>query len=84
LTERAMTDTVDNVLKEALQLPEDDRVRIASELLASVEPGAETRDSETWIAEVERRAHAAMDGVPGVSWSDARARDEDRLRPRDP
>ena len=75
-----MTETVDDVLKEALRLPEDDRVRIASELLASVDPGAETRDSAAWIAEVERRAQAAVDGVAGVSWAEARARIEDRLR----
>jgi putative addiction module component (TIGR02574 family) len=75
-----MTDTVDDVLKEALRLPADDRVRIASELLASVAPDVETRDSEAWIAEVERRAQAAMDAVAGVSWSEARDQVEDRLR----
>lgn len=41
------------------------RVRLASELLASVEFDLETRDSDAWIVEVERRAQAALDGVTG-------------------
>ena len=74
-----MTNTVEEVLKEALQLAEDERARVAAELLASLEPDVETRHGDAWIAEVERRAQAAIAGLPGLSWDDTRTRIEQRL-----
>jgi Putative addiction module component len=74
-----MATTVDEVLKEALQLPEGERARVAAELLASLEPDVETRDAEAWIAEVERRARAAIDGLPGLSWGETRTSVEERV-----
>jgi hypothetical protein len=75
-----MTESADAILQDALRLPEEERVRVASELLASVEFDIETRDSDAWIAEVERRAQAALAGVPGLAWDETRARVEERLR----
>ena len=69
-----MSTTAEEVLKEALRLSESERARVAAELLASLEPDIETRDEEAWIAEVERRAQAAIAGVPGLSWDETRAR----------
>jgi hypothetical protein len=74
-----MTTTVEQVLKEALQLSEGERARVAAEILASLEPDVETRDSNTWIAEVERRAHAAIRGLPGLGWSEVRTHVEERI-----
>jgi putative addiction module component (TIGR02574 family) len=71
--------TADEVLKEALQLPEDERARVVAELLASLEPDIETRDEEAWIAEVERRAQAAVDGGPGLTWEQTRTIVEGRV-----
>ena len=70
-----MTTTAEEVLKEALQLSEGERARVAAELLASLEPDVETRDGEAWIAEVERRAQAAIAGVPGLTWDEGAPRD---------
>lgn len=66
--------TAEDVLREALQLSEGERVRVAAELLASLEPDVETRDGEAWgvripvivIAELERRAQAKR-RIPWVS-----------------
>ena len=74
-----MTTTAEEVLKEALQLSEGERARVAAELLASLDPDVETRDEEAWIAEVERRAQAAIAGLPGLSWEDTRTRIEERV-----
>lgn len=71
--------SAEDVLKDALQLPEPERARVAAELLASLEPDIETRDSDAWIAEVERRAQAANAGVPGLTWEETRARVEERI-----
>lgn len=69
------------ILAEALQLAPDERALIAVELLASLEPDvADGQDREAdWIAEIERRARAAIAGSPAVSWPEARARIVDRL-----
>jgi len=52
---------------------------VAAELLASLEPDVETRDGEAWIAEGERRAQAAIGGLPGLTWEDTRKRIDERL-----
>lgn len=65
-----MPTTAEDLLKEALNLSESERARVAAELLASLEPDVETRNGEAWIAEVERRANAAIGGLPGISWDE--------------
>jgi hypothetical protein len=74
-----MTTTAEEVIKEALQLSEGERARVAAELLASLEPDVETRDGEAWIAEVERRAQAAIAGLTGLTWDETRKRIEERI-----
>ena len=65
----------EEILREALQLSESDRARVAGELLTSLGP-IERRTGEEWIAEVERREQAASDGVPGLTWDEIRTRAE--------
>jgi hypothetical protein len=64
----------EEILKQALQLSESERARVAAELLASLGPDVETRDEDAWIAEVERRARAAIDGVPSLTWEELRSK----------
>jgi hypothetical protein len=50
--------TARELLANALALPAADRVKIATELLASVAPGAEVSGAEwetSWLEEVEKR-----------------------------
>src|SRR5262249_16001445 len=75
-----MSTDAEAVLKEALQLSEPERARIAAELLASLDPDVERRDSEGWIAEVERPPHAAVAGAGGLEWDETRSRIEERIR----
>jgi putative addiction module component (TIGR02574 family) len=74
-----VSSTADKVLSEALELSENERARVAAELLASLDPNLETRDGEAWIAEVERRAQAAIGGLPGLTWEETRSRVEERI-----
>jgi Putative addiction module component len=71
-----------HILEEALLLSEPERMELATELLASLTPEtqAEARSDEEWLAEIERRARAAIAGSPGIPWKDARAEIERRLR----
>jgi hypothetical protein len=70
-----MNDSVDRLLREALDLSADERAYLAAALLATLEPDVPAgQDSEhDWIREIERRALAAISGSPEMCWSEARA-----------
>jgi Tfp pilus assembly protein PilN len=72
--------TTQQILEQALQLNEDQRVVIANSLLESVDASPhDLRSDEEWITEIERRARAACAGSPALTGADARARIERRL-----
>jgi hypothetical protein len=79
-----MTTVTARLLDDALSLPEDERAGLAAELLASLAPTtrAEARSEDEWLAEIERRARAALAGSPGLSWKAARAEIERRRKAR--
>jgi putative addiction module component (TIGR02574 family) len=71
------------LLKDALALPEDERVEVASEIIASLDGPADADWNEAWIAELDRRMDAAKaQGQRGADWADVRARILQRLGPR--
>lgn len=76
-----MASTKEQLLEEALQLSADQRAELASKLLATLEPDtpSERRTEVEWIAEIERRARAAVAGNPGIPWAEARAKIQSRL-----
>jgi len=75
-----MTGSARKLLQDALALPEDERLELASEIIASVDgPGDADWDS-AWLTELDRRADAAKArGETASEWSDARARILKRL-----
>ena len=79
-----MASTADRLLDEALKLTPDERARIVTELLATLEPDSpsQRRSDQEWIQEIERRARAAMAGNPGVPWTEARGQIRSRLSTR--
>jgi putative addiction module component (TIGR02574 family) len=79
-----MAPSTQQLLKDALQLPDQQRAELVIELLdslPSVEPGQERSDAQ-WLAEIERRARAAQAGATGISWEEARKEVIDRLPKR--
>jgi len=69
------------LLQHALQLPADDRLALAAELLESVEGPEDPKWAEAWAAELDRRVRDLDEGrVQGVPWSEVRAKMEARLR----
>ncbi|MEM9597611.1 MAG: addiction module protein [Acidobacteriota bacterium] len=74
-----MAKTANHLLADALELPEEERTRLAQELLASI-GHAGSEESLTWLNELERRSRAALDGEPGIPWAKARAEIEARLK----
>jgi putative addiction module component (TIGR02574 family) len=79
-----MAPSTQQLLKDALQLPDQQRAELVIELLDSLpptEPGQERSDTQ-WLAEIERRARAAQTGAAGVSWEEARKQVLDRVPKR--
>ena len=66
---------------EALALSDEQRAKLAAELLASLPPAtsAEARSEDEWVAEIERRSRAALAGSPGIPWKEAKAEIQRRL-----
>jgi hypothetical protein len=78
-----VTKQAEDLLREALALPEGDRADVAAELLASLD--APVADDAAivralWAQELERRARRMLsrEGV-GEDWSDVRQRLTDEL-----
>ena len=69
------TEAAQQVLVSALRLSLQERATLANSLLESLEPPPfeEDRSHERWLADIERRARAALSGKPGVPWEDAKA-----------
>jgi putative addiction module component (TIGR02574 family) len=79
-----MTSRAQDLLREALALPLEERADVAAELLASLDDAAADRPADVeaaWAAEIERRARRALaDESSGVAWDDVRRRAEAELR----
>jgi putative addiction module component (TIGR02574 family) len=65
-----------DLLAEALELPRDERVKIAAELLESLQE-AESDVDEAWASEIQKRVSAARDGeLASTDWRTVLARVE--------
>lgn len=79
-----MAPSTQQLLKDALQLPDQQRAELVVELLDSLplaEPGQERSDAQ-WLAEIERRARAAQAGSASILWEEAHKQVLDRLPKR--
>jgi putative addiction module component (TIGR02574 family) len=83
---RGMTSRAQDLLREVLNLPLDERAGVAAELLASLDDAEREDPAEVeaaWAAEIERRARRVLAGQStGIPWEDVRRRAEEELRRR--
>lgn len=65
-----MATSADDLLKQALALNEPERARLVAELPGTLEPESARKwlSKAEWIAEIERRARAALTGRAAISW----------------
>jgi putative addiction module component (TIGR02574 family) len=81
-----MTSRAQELLREALTLPLDERADVAAELLASLDDAEREQPDEVaaaWAAEIERRARRVLSGESaGIPREDVRRRAEEELRRR--
>ena len=70
-----MTDAAKKLLEAAKALSEEERLELASELIASVDGPPDADWESAWLAELDRRVEAAQSkGKPAPEWSEVRAR----------
>jgi putative addiction module component (TIGR02574 family) len=75
-----MTGPARRLLQDVLALPEAERLELASEIIASVDGPRDGDWESAWMAELDRRADAAMArGEAASEWTDVRARILKRL-----
>ena len=75
-----MTRSARRLLQDVLALPEDERLELASEVIASVDGPPDADWEGAWLAELDRRVEAAnARGDVSLDWTDARARILERL-----
>ena len=75
--------SADELRREALALPVDERAALAKDLLLSLDEGAEPGAEDAWGEELGRRAQAVADGTATlVDWADAEKRISARLKAR--
>ncbi len=74
-----MTEAARKLLEDALTLSTDERLELASDLIASVD-GPEDVDWEgAWLRELDRRVDSAAKGQTPSDWSEPRSRILKRL-----
>jgi putative addiction module component (TIGR02574 family) len=75
-----MSDAARKLLEEVLSLPENERLELASEIIASVDGPRDANWEAAWLGELDRRVDAARSrGETGADWTDARSRILKRL-----
>jgi len=75
-----MSDPARKLLHEALALSENERLELASDLIASVDGPADAGWDAAWLAELDERVEIAREaGHTGADWVDVRARILGRL-----
>jgi putative addiction module component (TIGR02574 family) len=74
-----MTERTRALLAEVLKLPAAERASLIAEVAAHLDDEEATFDPE-WLAELERRAHAARSDRTGSSLEEIEARLAQRLR----
>lgn len=63
----------ERVLADALSLTEEQRVRLAADILRSVEGPPDALDDDAWVAELRRRAERVLRGESnGSPWTEVR------------
>lgn len=67
-----MSQTARELAARALELPEEERLALASELIDSVEGPADAEWERAWLDELARRRTRGMDDAK--PWSEVRAR----------
>jgi putative addiction module component (TIGR02574 family) len=74
---------VRRVLSEAMELTEEERLDVATELLATLDGPDSAMDDDAWLAEIRRRAERVARGEStAIPWTQAKQQILEQLRGR--
>lgn len=77
-----MLSTWDEVRQAALALPEEERIQLVDDLLATLKPEKAAPLDDAWLAEIERRSAEFDAGeIATFSWEEVKERARQRCRP---
>ncbi len=75
--------STEELLAQVLQLPRQDRARVAEELLSSLEEADDEKVAEAWAPELERRSREVAEGkVQTIAWDAAQVELRNELEER--
>lgn len=75
--------STEELLAQVLQLPREDRARVAEALLSSLEEQSDEEVAAAWARELDRRSREVAEGkVETVEWGSAQAQILDELEQR--
>lgn len=64
-----MNSTIEQVLNDALTLPDNDRLELVEALIVSLQPSDRQPFDESWRAVIQRRSEELRSGkVPAIPW----------------
>jgi len=70
-----------DILKDAMGLPEKERIQVVERLLASLERESDEDVDSAWAAEIERRSREIKEGtVRPLPWKEVKSRARKRAR----
>jgi putative addiction module component (TIGR02574 family) len=73
--------SLNQVYQAALALPEQERVQLVDDLIATLKPEDAVPLDDAWLAEIERRSEEYDAGVvTGIPWSEVKERARRRLQ----
>lgn len=75
--------STEELLAQVLELPRQERARVAEELLSSLEEADDEEVARTWAPELERRSREVVEGkVPTIERESTRAELKNELEER--
>ena len=76
-----MTRAAKDIVKAAIELPENERIQVVEQLLVSLDSATDKDVDAAWAAEIERRSREIKEGtVRPVLWEEVKSRARKRVR----
>ena len=76
-----MTASVDDILQQALALPDSERAQLVDALIATFAPEDAAPLDDTWLAEINRRSDEYdAGGVQPITWDEVKERARQRAQ----
>jgi putative addiction module component (TIGR02574 family) len=77
-----MPETLEQIRRAALALPEEERAQLVDDLISTLKPENAAPLDDAWLAEVEKRTQEFdAGGVEAFTWEEVKEQARERCRP---